>query len=131
VSQAGGNNVLDGSTGSNFLTGGNGDDTFFLDDRSQPEDVFSTIVNFHSGDNATIFGVNATDFAVNELDNQGAAGALGLDFAFTAPGHANANIVLAGYSTADLSTGRLTLTYGTTQDLPGVPGSQYLNIHAT
>jgi predicted Zn-dependent protease len=131
VSGAGGTNVLDGSTGSNFLTGGSGNDTFFLDDRNPVADVFSTIVNFHSGDNATIFGVNATDFAVNELDNQGVSSALGLDFAFSAPGHANANIVLAGFSTADLASGRLTATYGTTTDLPGLPGSQYLNIHAT
>ena len=33
VSRANGNNVLDGSTGSNFLVGGSGDDTFFVDDR--------------------------------------------------------------------------------------------------
>jgi len=49
VSRAGGNNVLDGSTGSNFLTGGSGNDTFFLDDRSPRADVFSTVVGFHSG----------------------------------------------------------------------------------
>jgi len=69
VSRANGNNILDGSTGSNFLTGGTGIDTFYLDDRSPTSDVFSTIVNFHSGDNATIFGVNPTDFKVNFLDN--------------------------------------------------------------
>jgi len=130
VSRANGNNILDGSTGSNFLTGGTGIDTFYLDDRSPTSDVFSTIVNFHSGDNATIFGVNPTDFKVNFLDNQGAVGAKGLDYAFTAPGKANANLVIAGYTTADLNNGRLTATYGTTADLPGLPGSQYLNIHA-
>ncbi len=130
VSRANGNNILDGSTGSNFLTGGTGNDTFFLDDRNPTSDVFSTIVNFHSGDNATIFGVNPTDFKVNMLDNQGAANAKGLDFAFAAAGKANANLVIAGFTTADLTNGRLTATYGTTADLPGLPGSQYLNIHA-
>jgi hypothetical protein len=129
VSKVNGNNILDGSTGSNFLTGGTGADTFFLDDRSPVADVFSTIVNFHAGDNATIFGVNQTNFKLNTLDNQGAANAKGLDFGFSAAGHANANIVLAGYSSADLSNGRLTVTYGTTPDTPGVPGSQYMNIH--
>ncbi len=64
------------------------------------------------------------------LDNQGAANAQGLDFAFAATGKANANLVIAGFTTADLTNGRLTATYGTTADLPGLPGSQYLNIHA-
>jgi Ca2+-binding RTX toxin-like protein len=130
VSATGGTNVLDGSTGSNFLTGGSGNDTFFLDDRSPAADVFSTVVGFHAGDNATVFGVNPTDFTVNKLDNQGAPGFTGLDFAFSAPGHANANFVLAGFTTADLSNGRLTTSYGTTPDTPGAPGSQYLLIHA-
>jgi Ca2+-binding RTX toxin-like protein len=130
VSKANGNNVLDGSTGSNFLTGGSGNDTFFLDDRSPGADVFSTVVGFHSGDNATVFGVNRTDFTLNILDNQGAAGFTGLDFAFSAPGRPNANFVLAGYTSADLTNGRLTETFGTTADLPGVPGSQFMLIHA-
>jgi len=130
IAVSSGTNVLDGSTGSNFLTGGSGTDTFFLDDRSPSADVFSTVVGFHSGDDATVFGVNPTDFMVNKLDNQGAAGFTGLDFAFSAPGHANANIVLAGFSSADLTNGRLTTAFGTTPDLPGAPGSQYLLIHA-
>jgi phospholipase/lecithinase/hemolysin len=131
VSRAGGTNVLDGSTGSNFLMGGSGNDSFFLDDRRPAADVFSTVAGFHAGDNATVFGVNPSDFILTMLDNQGAAGFTGLDFAFTAPGHANANIVLAGYSAADLSNGRLTTSYGTTSDTSGVPGSQYFLIHAT
>jgi hypothetical protein len=130
VSKVGGNNVLDGSTGSNFLTGGGGADTFYLDDRNPVADVFSTVVGFHSGDNASVFGVNTSDFTLNELNGQGASGYTGLDFAFSAPGHANANIVLAGFTTSDLSNGRLTVTYGTTPDTPGLPGSQYMNIHA-
>jgi len=64
------------------------------------------------------------------LDNQGAAGFTGLDFQFSAPGRPNASFVLTGLTTADLSNGRLTATFGTTADLPGVPGSQFLNIHA-
>lgn len=130
VSKAGGNNILDGSTGSNFLTGGTGDDTFYLDDRALTSDVFSTVVGFHSGDNVSTFGVNATDFKINMLDNQGAVGSKGLDYAFTEAGHPNANVVIAGYTVADLSNGRLTATFGTTPDTPGLPGSQYLNIHA-
>ena len=131
VSVANGNNILDGGTGSNFLTGGTGDDTFYLDDRNPTAPIFSTIANFHSGDNATVFGVNATDFSMLELDNQGAAGHTGLDLIFTAPGHVTTSFVLAGYSSADLSNGRLSMSYGTTPDLPNLPGSQYLTVHAT
>lgn len=129
VSQTNGNNILDGSTGSNFLTGGKGFDTFYVDDRSPISDVFSTVVGFHAGDNVTIFGINPTAFNINTLDNQGAVGAKGLDYSVTAAGKPNANLVIAGYTVADLSNGRLTATFGTTQDLPGLPGSQYLNIH--
>jgi hypothetical protein len=129
VSAVNGNNVLDGSTGSNFLVGGTGDDTFFVDDRGPPADVYSTLVNFHSGDNATIFGVDPTSFKLNTLDGQGAAGFTGLDFGFSATGHANANLVLTGFSKADLTNGTLSVSYGTTASTPTVPGSDYMNIH--
>ena len=131
VSQANGNNILDGSTGSNFLTGGTGNDTFYLDDRNPASPVFSTIANFHSGDDATVWGVNSTDFTMQKLDNQGAAGFTGLDLIFTAPGHTDTSFVLAGYSSTDLANGRLSLTYGKTGDLPNLPGSEYLTVHAT
>jgi hypothetical protein len=130
VSKANGNNILDGSTGSNFLTGGIGDDSFYMDDRAPDSPIFSTIVNFHSGDNATVWGVNANDFTLTTLDNQGAITARGLDYIFTAPGHIDTSFVLAGYTSADLTNGRLTASYGTTADLPGLPGSAYLTIHA-
>jgi beta-glucanase (GH16 family) len=129
VSKSNGNNVLDGGSGSNFLTGGTGFDTFFLDYRNPTVDLFSTIVNFHSGDNLTIFGINQTDYMLKLLDNQGAANAKGLDFAVDAAGKPHGNVVLAGFSNADIASGKLTLSYGRTQDLPGLPGSEYLNIH--
>ncbi len=131
VSRVNGNNILDGSTGSNFLVGGTGRDTFFLDDRNAASDVYSTVVNFHSGDNATIFGVDPVSFHVAIQDSLGAVGAKGLTYTFSAPGKPNASIVIVGFSTADLANGRLTVSYGTNADLPGQPGSGgvYLNIH--
>jgi hypothetical protein len=131
VSGVNGSNILDGGTGSNFLTGGTGNDNFYLDDRKPDANIFSTIVNFHSGDNATVFGVNATDFAVRELDDQGASGHTGLDTVFSAAGHATTSFVLAGYTSTDLSNGRLSMSYGKTADLPNLPGSEYLTVHAT
>ena len=130
VSHVNGNNVLDGSTGSNFLVGGTGLDTFYLDDRNPTADVFSTVVNFHSGDNATVWGVTTSDFHLNLFNNQGAAGYTGLDFSFTAAGHPNANVVLSGFSSADLTNGRLSVAYGTTPAVGGTPGSTYMMIHA-
>jgi hypothetical protein len=126
----GGSNVLDGSTGSNFLVGGTGSgaDTFFVDDRAAPADVYSTVVNFHAGDSATIFGVNATDFTFHMFDNQGAAGSTGLDFAFSQAGHANANVVLAGFSQADLASNKLSYSFGTTAATATAPASDYLLI---
>ncbi len=132
VSRANGNNVLDASTGSSFLTGGTGRDTFFLDDRNLATDAYSTVVNFHSGDNITVFGVNQADFRLTTLDNQGAAGAKGLAYTFSAAGKPNASVVLAGFSSADLANGRLTASYGSNPATPGVAGSggSYFNIHA-
>lgn len=111
--------------------GGTGLDTFFLDDRNPTSDVFSTVVNFHAGDNITIFGVNPTDFKVVTQDNQGAVNAKGLTYTFTAAGRPNASIVIAGFSSADLASGCLTTSYGRTNDGPGQPGSEFLNIHGT
>ena len=128
IAVSSGTNVLDGGTGSNFLTGGSGTDTFFVDDRLPTADIWSTVVGFHSGDDATIFGITPSDFKLTWLDNQGAAGAKGLTGGFTASGKPTANITLAGYSTADLGS-KLLVTYGKTLDTPGLPGSVYMNIH--
>lgn len=127
VSNVNGNNVLDGSTGSNFLIGGTGDDTFYLDARGTTANVFDTIANFHSGDNATVYGVNATLFTLTAYDGQGAPGSTGLEFSFTQAGGPTVDIVLAGFTSADLTNGKLTVTYGTTS---GASASPYMLIHA-
>nr|WP_294514146.1 GDSL-type esterase/lipase family protein [uncultured Rhodopila sp.] len=131
ITVSSGTNVLDGGGGSNFLIGGSGADTFYVDDRSPSANVWSSIVNFHSGDNATIWGVTPADFALTWLANQGAAGATGLTGVFVShtAGQQEAAITLAGYTLADLSNGRLSVSYGTTASLPGVPGSTYMTIH--
>jgi hypothetical protein len=129
VSHANGNNVLDGWTGSNFLVGGAGTDTFFLDDRTPPGDLWSTLVNFHGGDSVTVWGLTANDFQVQTADNEGAAGFGGLTFHFIREGQPTASLTLTGFSAADLSNGRLAMSYGRTDDLPGLPGSNYLSVH--
>ena len=80
-----GNNVLDGGGGSNFLVGGTGtgQDTFYVDGRGGAV-TWSTVVNFHPGDIAVIFGYQAgvssmTVKAGNPNDpSTGAAGYTGL-----------------------------------------------------
>jgi len=123
----GGTNVLDGGTGSNFLTGGTGTghDTFFVDDRSASADIWSTVNNFHAGDDATIWGLTAKDFNIAWADGQGAAGFTGLTMHATAAGQPIASLTLAGFTTADMSSGRVSVTFGT----DAASGSSYMNVH--
>jgi hypothetical protein len=128
VSHVGGTNVLDGENGSNFLVGGTGPssfDTFFVDDRSPSADIWSTVANFHAGDAATIFGITQNGFDTAWADGQGAAGYTGLTLHVTAPGAPTASLTLSGYTTADLTNGTLTTSYGTEND-----GTPYLYVHA-
>ncbi len=126
VSGVGGQNVLDGGTNSNFLTGGaagSGADTFFVDARGAASDIWDTIANFHAGDAVTLFGITPTSKAIAWADNQGTTGATGLTLHATQAGAPTASFTLAGYTTADLSNGRLGATYGTEAD-----GTPYLYV---
>lgn len=130
VSQANGINVLDGGTGSNFLSGGLGGtsaskDTFFVDARNAPSDTWSTVVNFHSGDDATMFGISPAAFNVAMVDNDGAAGFQGLTFHATAAGKPEASLTLTGFTQADLS-GKISMAFGSEPD-----GTTFLKIHGT
>jgi hypothetical protein len=125
----GGTNVLDGSTGSNFLVGASGSDTFFVDDRGSSGDIWSTVVGFHSGDSATVWGVTPDDFKLAWADDQGAPGYTGLTLHATADGKPTASLTLAGYSTNDLNNGRLSVSFGHTADLPNLPGSSFMLVH--
>ena len=131
VNRANGNNVLNGSTGSSFLYGGTGNDTFFVDDRNPPagSDIWSTVVGFHSGDAATIWGVTPSDFTLSWVDGQGATGYTGLTLHATAPGVPTASVTLAGLTSADVTNGTLTVSFGTTAAIDGVPGSAYMYVH--
>lgn len=76
-----GSNVLDGGGGSNFLVGAlgmdGGDDTFFLDARGGAV-TWSSVVNFHAGDTATIFGFHAGVSTQPWTAGEGAGGYTGL-----------------------------------------------------
>lgn len=128
VQAMGGNNILDGGTGSNFLVGGSGNDTFFADDRAPSSSLWSTLVGFHAGDAATIFGITKDDFSLAWVDNQGADKFTGLTAHLTANGVPTASVTIAGYSMADLSNGRVQVSFGRTVDLPGLTGSTFMQI---
>ena len=125
VSKAGGTNVLDGGTGSNFLTGGSGTDTFFVDDRGPSADIWDTVVGFHAGDSATIWGVTPQDFGLAFVDGQGAAGFTGLTLHATATGKPTASLTLAGFTQADIASGRLSISFGTDP----ASGSAFMLVH--
>jgi Ca2+-binding RTX toxin-like protein len=123
--------VLNGSTGSSFLYGGAGDDTFFVDDRNPPANaaIWSTVAGFHSGDNATVWGVTPNDFNLSWVDGQGATGFTGLTLHATGPGKPTASLTLTGLTSADMANGLLAISFGTTPNLPNLPGSDYMLIH--
>jgi hypothetical protein len=121
----GGTNVLDGGTGSNFLTGGGGTDTFFVDDRGPGSDIWSTVSGFHAGDAATVFGISPNGAGIQWVDGQGAAGYTGLTLHATMSNQPTASLTLSGYSTADLSSGRLSVAFGNESD-----GTPYFYVQA-
>jgi hypothetical protein len=126
VAHVAGRNVLDGSSGSNFLVGSldpASRDTFFVDDRGASADTWSTVLNVHAGDDATVWGLTPNDPTLWE-NGQGAPGFQGLTLHAMPTGKPTASLTLAGYTTADLGNGRLSVSYGT------VDGNNFLNISA-
>ena len=123
VSYAGGNNTLDGEGGSNFLVGGTGNDTFFVNDLDATTPSWTTIEGFHAGDAATIWGLTPEDFQFAWMDGGGAVGHQGLTLYATAPNKPEIAVTLAGASIADLSSGKLDVQFSK------VNGANYMEIN--
>ena len=126
VADVGGTNVLDGGTGSNFLVGGTGagsQDTFYLDDRAPAAAIWSTVVNFHAGDQAVVFGLTPSNATMSWVDGQGATGYTGVTLHADSPGRPAALLTLAGYTKADMASGRIVPAFSTEAD-----GTPYLFI---
>ena len=126
IAAHGGTNVLDAGGGSNFMTGAAGQDTFFLDARTATDDIWSTIVAFGAGDAVTIWGLAEAGTTLSWIDGQGAATATGLTLHTSVANRPAMSVTLAGYTSADLSNGRLATIFG--QDPNS--GSDYLYIAA-
>ncbi len=125
-----GTNVLDGGGGSNFLVGApgsdNGVDTFFVDGRGG-RTTWSTVVNFHHGDNLTIWGFVPGVSTMPWTASEGAEGYKGatIHSELSGPGTGiNESATLAGLSVGDVAS-NLTSTIG------NIGGQDYLNIAYT
>lgn len=125
-----GTNVADGGAGSNFMVlsqFGNSVDTVFIDNRAATADTWSTVRNFQKGDAATIYGVMPSATTLDWEDGQGAAGFTGLTLHAIEQGKPIASLTLPGYSKANLSDGRLGVSFGNDP----ASGSSYLHIQGT
>jgi hypothetical protein len=127
----GGNNVLDATAGSDFLTGGAGNNSFYLDARNLSTNQWDTIADPHAGDGITIWGVTPADFGLTWFNGQGASSYAGLTADFFKNDIPEFSVTLTGYSQDDLTNGRLAVSYGRTPDMPNLPGSDYLHINVT
>jgi len=115
----GGENVLDGGVGSNFLVGvsataqPNGQDTFFVDGRGTSP-VWSTVVNFHQGDAATLWGVSSTT-PIKTVASDGATGYQGYTIHADTLGNGSysSSITLAGVTQTHVAE-----TFGTVNGTP-------------
>jgi len=130
LTASGGSNVLDGGAGSNFLTGATGADggadSFFLDGRGGGT-TWDTLVNFHHGDAATLWGFAAGTSAMSWTANDGAPGHQGATIHASLAGAGtpiNASITFSGVSLADAQS-KFALSTG------GSGGQTYLYVKYT
>ncbi|HJS85949.1 MAG TPA: hypothetical protein VJ779_10860 [Acetobacteraceae bacterium] len=127
AAQAGGDNVLDDGGGpANFEIGGAGKDTYRFD-ASRDAVSWNTLVGFHAGDFATIFGIGPQDVAAGAADGLGAPGDTGLTLRTTSASGGVAFVTLAGYGAEALRNGSLVTGFGTDP----ASGRAYMLIQAT
>ena len=110
IQVATGKNVLDGGLGSNWLVGGDGQDTFFTDARGGS--TWSTIGGYDAGDAATIWGFVAGTSQFYWEADAGAEGWKGatLRVDLDNNGGADASVTFAGLSLAQ--AGQLQVSTG-------------------
>jgi len=124
-----GGNVLDGGAGSNFLVGATGADgaldTFFVDGRNGV--TWSTVVNFHHGDDVTIWsfrlGVSTMPWAEADGADHAKGATIHSEFAGVGTG-ITASATFAEMAVADLLA-KTTISTGS------IGGLSYLNVNYT
>jgi hypothetical protein len=115
-----GRNILSADSGLNMMVGSTtGKDTFLAD--ASTANATASILNFHTGDDAAILGLNASDFTYTLKDS-----VAGLEIAATPAtltGKISAEIVLPGFTVSDIGT-RLSLGVSSTND-----GKSFFFVH--
>ena len=115
VDGGGGNDVIDGGLDSNFLIGGAGVDTFFLDGRasaSASATTWSTITDFSPGEHLTIWGYQPAVSRLLWIANDGADGYKGATMHCDMDGNGviDTSVTFSGLTQAQLPAP----SYGTT-----------------
>lgn len=100
IAAAGGVNVLDGGSGSNFLSG-QGQESFFVDARGLAAPVWSTVLGKDFTDTLSIWIDKGSDPTVFWEDNLGAEGYRGLTLHVAQPGRPLASLTLPGRTLAE------------------------------
>ena len=109
-----GNDVLDGGTGSNFLTGGSGTDIFFVDARGGNV-TWSTITDWESGEQLSLWGWQHGISSATWVDNAGADGWTGVTMHCDIDGNGSidASVTWTGLTRADIPAPIQTVVEGT------------------
>ncbi len=105
VNGSDGHDVLDGGSGSNFLTGGNGNDTFFLQGRGN-DTTWSTVTDFTSGDNVTVWGwEDGVSQLIEAVEDAGAEDFKGATYHYDIDGNGliDTSITFTGMTISDVS----------------------------
>ena len=106
-----GRNVLDGGQGSNFLVGGSGIDTYFVDGRGG-QATWGTIAGFQPGEIITLWGFVPGVSRLTWADNEGAPGYAGRTLHADLAGDGNANVLITIAGTSGADTDRYAMTTG-------------------
>jgi len=97
------------------MVGGIGQTTFVANITNPSVAITDLIKNFRSGDDAIIRGLTPADFSLNSTDSISAFGSsltLGITPNSNPTGPSSA-VTFTGFSTTDLSNGRLSASFGT------------------
>jgi hypothetical protein len=130
----GGNNEFVSSSGSSWMDGGDGKDTFYIPDANKTgKTAWDTITNFHNGDVLNLSGLAGSGWTYSWFDGLGASGYTGATLYATSTENSNLHVVLslaglslgdiAGMSvTSNVSSGTLTINDTEGNDPPYILG---------
>jgi hypothetical protein len=126
-----GGNILDGGYTSSFLTGSAAGtpDIFYVNFFAAIKgNIWTTVVNFHAGDTATLWDYPGQKFDVTWLASEGAPGFAGVTAVFTTEQGTLGAVTFAGITQAQREAGAFTFAYGSTPWQSAQMGTSYVTI---